>query len=592
MMTDGKIAFDLTTQKNVDLWLNGQYDDETKDKIRKMLLDNPKDVIDAFFANLAFGTGGLRGIMGVGTNRMNFYTVRAATQGLANYIIKQPKEADNSHAVAIGYDSRFQSRQFAEETAKVLAGNGIRVFLFKDIRPTPLVSFACRYKHCLAAVMITASHNPPEYNGYKVYWSDGGQLVPPHDDGVIAEAAKITDPSMVKAVDTVSNPLIEEVETEIDEAYLKAINTLQHYPDVNRQKGNLLKVIYTSLHGTGITLVPRTLKEWGFSNLSFVDAQIIPDGSFPTVHSPNPEERAAMQLGIDALLQSQSDLLIATDPDADRMGVAVLHQGDAVLLNGNQINVILLEHVCEALFKQNRLPEKAAFIKTIGTTELFKAICDNYKRPSFNVLTGFKYIAEKIHEWETLPDGCQFIFGGEESYGYLLGTFSRDKDAVLCSALICEAALQAKLEKKTLIDKLYDLYKKYGIYQEKLLSINFGETKEGKEQMGVEMQKLRSSPLKEIAGIPVAAIEDYEVSTKYELKSGNTEHIPLPVSDVLLYWLEDGSKVMVRPSGTEPKVKIYCGLVQKQFNTIPEGIEVCLQRCNEILLFMKNRLLT
>ncbi|MBA2369217.1 MAG: phospho-sugar mutase [Candidatus Protochlamydia sp.] len=591
MTVDGKIAFDLTTQKNVDLWLNGQYDPETKDTIKKLLRDNPKEVIDAFFSNLTFGTGGLRGMMGVGTNRMNSYTVRAATQGLANYIIKQPQEADKSHAVAIGYDSRFQSRQFAEETAKVLAGNGIRVFLFKDIRPTPLVSYACRYKHCLAAIMITASHNPPEYNGYKVYWSDGGQLVPPHDNGVIAEATKITDPSMVKSVDALSHPLIEEVEAEIDEAYLKDINTLQHYPEINRQKGNLLKIVYTSLHGTGITLVPPALKMWGFTNLSFVENQIIPDGSFPTVHSPNPEERAAMQLGIDAMLQFQSDLLIATDPDADRMGVAVLHQGNAILLNGNQINVILLAHVCEALSNQNKLPEKAAFIKTIGTTELFKAICDSYQRPSFNVLTGFKYIAEKIREWEIQPEGYQFIFGGEESYGYLLGTFSRDKDAVLCSALICEAALQAKLQNKSLIDKLYDLYQKYGIYQEKLLSLNFGETKEGKEQMALEMQKLRSSHLKEIAGIPVAAIEDYEVSTKYELKSGKTEPIHLPFSDVLLYWLEDGSKVMVRPSGTEPKVKIYCGLVQKQFNTIPEGIDICQKRCEDILLFMKNHLL-
>ncbi len=587
-----KIVFDLVTQKNVDLWLEGQYDEETKATIRQLLLEDPKQIIDAFFTNLTFGTGGLRGIMGVGTNRMNFYTVRAATQGLANYILKQPKEAGKEYAVFIGYDSRHHSREFAEETAKVLAGNGIRVYLFKDIRPTPLVSFACRYKKCVAAVMITASHNPPEYNGYKVYWSDGAQLVPPHDLGVIAEAAKITDPAQVKAVDSVSNPLIEEIAGEIDEAYLKDINTLQNYPQINQKEGHRLKVVYTSLHGTGITVVPKALKEWGFTQLAFVEPQIIPDGSFPTIRVPNPEEHAALKLGIDVMQKTHSDLLIANDPDADRMGVAVAYNGEAVLLNGNQICALLLEHVLEALTKHNRLPSKAAFIKTIGTTELFQAICDTYQRPCFNVLTGFKYIAEKIREWETLPNGYQFIFGGEESYGYLLGTYSRDKDAVVCSALICELALQAKIEGKTLVDKLYDLYHKYGIYQEKLLSINFGETKEGKEQMTLGMQKLRASHLADIVGIPVVAIEDYEASAKFHLKTGQTEPINLPVSDVLLYWLEDGTKVMVRPSGTEPKVKIYCGLVEKSFNSISEGIEAAQKRCDVILLFMKNHLMS
>lgn len=592
MNVNEKIVFDPVTQKNVDLWLEGQYDEETKATIKQLLLEDPKQIIDAFFTNLTFGTGGLRGIMGVGTNRMNFYTVRAATQGLANYILKHPQKTDKEDAVFIGYDSRHHSREFAEETAKVLAGNGIKVYLFKDIRPTPLVSFACRYKKCTAAVMITASHNPPEYNGYKVYWSDGAQLVPPHDLGVIAEAARIVDPTQVKTVGSISHFLIEEVGTEIDEAYLEAIRTLQNYPQINQKEGHQLKIVYTSLHGTGITIVPNALKEWGFTQLAFVEPQIIADGSFPTVRVPNPEEHAALKLGIDVMQKTQSDLLIANDPDADRMGIAVAYKEEAVLLNGNQICALLLEHILEALTKQNRLPAKAAFIKTIGTTELFQAICNAYQRPCFNVLTGFKYIAEKIHEWEVLSDGYQFIFGGEESYGYLIGTYARDKDAVVCSALICELALQAKLDGKTLVDKLYDLYRKYGIYQEKLLSINFGETKEGKEQMTLGMQKLRASHLATIVDSPVIAIEDYETSVKFYLKTGQTEPITLPKSDVLLYWLEDGTKVMVRPSGTEPKVKIYCGLVEKSFNGISEGIETAKKRCDEVLLFMKKLLMS
>lgn len=590
MNTQTNVNFDPTTQKNIERWLNGNYDENTKTEIRNLLANDPKQAVDAFYTDLTFGTAGLRGIMGVGTNRMNLYTVRAATQGLANYLNKQPRTLSQRHSVFIGYDSRHNSREFTEETAKVLASNGIQVYVFKDIRPTPLVSFACRYKKCTSAIMITASHNPPAYNGYKVYWSDGGQLVPPHDTGVIAEVNKITDPSMVKIADSFIHPLIQEVDHEIDDAYIKAIIPLQNTPKDNQSIGKNLKVVYTSLHGTGIKVIPKALATWGFTNVSYVEKQIIPDGDFPTVKSPNPEEHAALKLGIEMLIQTQSDILIATDPDADRMAAVCRHHGIPILLTGNQIAAICLEHVCYFLSQQKRLPEKAGFIKTIGTTELFQSICDHYQKHCCNVLTGFKYIAEKILEWESQPNGYQYVFGGEESYGYLLGTQCRDKDAVVSSALICEAALQAQKEGKTLIDKLHDLYKKYGIFQESLLSINFGETKEGKEQMIISMERLRKSIPEKINNIVVVSLEDYLFSKKLDMKSGKTEHLTLPVSDVLLYWLEDGTKVMIRPSGTEPKVKLYCGVVEKNFTSIEEGVQSCLKRCDEILEYLKRQL--
>jgi phosphoglucomutase/phosphomannomutase len=564
------VEIDPATKENVERWLQGPYDGQTKDEIKKMQWDNPKELLDSFYTHLSFGTGGLRGIMGVGCNRMNVYTVRAATQGLANYLNQQPTPSVG-HSVFIGYDSRHHSAEFAMEAAKVLAGNNIQVYLCDELRPTPLISFGCRLKKCSAAIMITASHNPPNYNGYKVYWNDGAQILPPHDANIIAEVNKITSPDQVKSVQDEQTPLIEKVGEEVDQAYLRTILALQNYPKDNLAHGDQLRIVYTSLHGTGITLIPKALNSWGFNNISLVASQVVPNGDFPTVHLPNPEEQEALKMGIEQLKDIHGDILIATDPDADRMGVVVMHKGAPHILNGNQIASICLEHICNALTTQGKMDPKAAFIKTIGTTELFKAICDAYGKPCFNVLTGFKYIAEKIREWEEDPNGYHFIFGGEESFGYLLGTQSRDKDAVCSACLIAEVALQAKLQKKTLVDFLNDLYQKYGYFYEKLHVISFDESKAGKEQIAKGMEKLQSNPPTSIAGMDVEILEDYRRSIKTFIRTKETEFISLPKSDVLLFWLKDGSKIMIRPSGTEPKIKIYCGLTLPRFSSLEEA---------------------
>ncbi len=557
---------DPATQRNLDIWINGNIDDKSRTLLNKLIDDDQQALEDAFYKKLSFGTGGLRGIVGIGTNRMNAYTVQMATQGLANYLLKQNKK----NGVFIGYDCRHNSRYFAEESAKVLAGNGIKVYLTKELRPTPYVSFACRYLECAAAIMITASHNPPEYNGYKVYWSDGAQVVPPHDTGIINEVNAISSLNSVKTVKSLSNPLIEEVLEDIDTAYLETINKKQFYSQDNQSHGKELKVIFSNLHGTGATLIPKAMKRWGFTNFLSVKEQNSPDGDFPTVKSPNPEEKEALTLGIKLLEKENGDLLVATDPDADRVGIAVHHQGKTHLLNGNQISCLLLYHICQALPK---MPSNAAFVKTIGTTELFKEIAESYGGHCFNVLTGFKYIAELIHRWEQNNNEYRYIFGGEESYGYLLGTHARDKDAIISSTLIAEAALQAKLQGKTLIDQLHEIWNKFGVFVERLQSISFPDTKAGKEQMKKGLEKLQHSPPETIHSIPVQSVENYFTSTKTNLESGKTEPLSLPQSNVLLFWLNDGSKLMIRPSGTEPKMKIYCGVNQKAFNSIDETVK-------------------
>lgn len=533
----------MDIEKRIQAWLDGPFPEEVKAEIRKMQKENPQALSDAFFKDLSFGTGGMRGLMGVGTNRMNRYTIGVATQGLANYLKRKGR-------VFIGYDVRHHSREFAIEAAAVLAGNGIEVLLSKDICPTPLVSFACRHFHCNAAIMITASHNPPQYNGYKVYWSDGCQVVAPHDEGIVKEASLIKSPN-----DILRTNASRSVGFELDAAYLKKLKELQLIPAAP------IKLVYTNLHGTGIRIMQKALACWGYTDLHFVEKQKSLDGDFPFAPSPNPEEEKALALGTEQLLAEDRDLLIATDPDADRMGVVVNHHGKAVRLSGNQIACLCLAHICQ----HKKLPSNGACIKTIVTTELFKAIAESAHLTCIDVLTGFKYIGEQIGQWE--KGKHTYIFGAEESYGYLFGTFVRDKDAISAACLIAEAAANAKSQGKTLVDQLHELYRLHGLHRESLTNLNFPDTQAGMQQMQDLMHRLRKNPPIHIGDEEVVTVEDY------------LEHTTLPKSDVLRFWLSKGSKLVVRPSGTEPKVKIYAEVVEKK----SLDIEACDERLRRLV---------
>ncbi len=572
----------MISNPKIQAWLEGPYDEKTKEEIRSLLKNNPKKLDDAFFADLEFGTGGLRGLMGVGTNRFNVYTVRQTTQGLANYLLKQKAP----HRVVIGYDSRHNSRLFAEETARVLAGNGISVLLLKELRPTPYVSFAVRAKKCLCGIMITASHNPAEYNGYKVFWSDGAQVVPPHDTGIMNEVKSVKDIRQVK-LSELNSKLIETVDEGLDQDYLDAIRPLEFFPEQNRTHGKKLKICYTPLHGTGQTIVPKALIDWGFSSIAYVEEQIKPDGSFPTVKFPNPEFKETLTLGIALLKKSGGDILIANDPDADRTGLVVTHKGEPVILNGNEIGALCTHFICETLKKQHKLPKNGAFVTTIVSTELIKAIASTYGSLCIEVLTGFKYIGEKIHEWEQSPNSPQFLFGAEESYGYLLGTVSRDKDAMISSCLISEMALDAKLQNLTLVDRLHALYKQYGLFRERQYSADFASGKEEMKQVETIMGNLRKNPPEQIAGQNVILVEDYLTRTRKDLITQKEDSLTLPKSNVLLFRLADESKLILRPSGTEPKIKLYCSVRLKKFSSIEEGITTCEKQLDTLIASFK-----
>lgn len=578
------MELEASTQTRIDTWLRGNFDKETKEEIVKLQETDPKGLRDAFYTDLAFGTGGLRGLMGVGANRMNTYTVRRATLGLARYLKRTTQKQPMK--VVIGYDSRHHSEVFAEETARVFAAQGIEAFLLSELRPTPFVSFACRHLQCNAAVMITASHNPAVYNGYKVYWSDGAQVVSPHDKGIMNEVLAIQSYDAIP-VSPLDSPLIHRVDEKLDDEYIKAIRPLQQRPQQNKICGQNLRIVYSSLHGTGITLAPKALKDWGFSTILFVEEQIKPDGDFPTVSFPNPEYPETLALGIKYLQNSVSDLLLVTDPDADRLGVVVLHKGKPIILNGNETASICSNYLSSALKENSNLSKNLAIVTTIVSTELLPAICKNYDIHCVEVLTGFKYIGEKIHEWETQKTGLQFLFGAEESYGYLVGTHSRDKDAIVSCCLIAEIALHAKKQGKTLIDLLHDMYKEYGVFREAQYSIEFPPGKDGMDAMQQMMKKLRSTPPEKLLNAKTTLREDY-LSSQRTFANGAIEKITLPISDVLLFRFDDGSKLVIRPSGTEPKLKIYAGVRVGEFSSVEEGILLADKKVQELIAAARN----
>ncbi len=540
---------DAKVKERIDNWLNGSFDEDTKAGVKKLLSDNADEAVDAFYRNLEFGTGGLRGIMGIGTNRINKYTIGMATQGYANYLNRV--YAGREVKVAIAHDSRNNSRQFAEITANVMAANGIKVFLFEALRPTPELSFSIRHLGCQGGVVCTASHNPREYNGYKAYWEDGGQLVPPHDKNVIAEVDKIASVDEVKWSGGEAN--IQMIGKEVDDAYLTMAKSLSVYPDVIARQHDL-KIVYTPIHGTGITLVPELLKAYGFTNATVVEEQATPDGNFPTVVYPNPEESEAMSIGLKKARELDADILLGTDPDADRVGIAIKdNRGEWMLVNGNQTAVLAFSYLIEARKSKGLAKPNDMVVKTIVTTDMIDRFAEKNGIACYNVLTGFKWIAELIREKEGKEN---YIIGGEESYGLLVGPELRDKDAVSAVAILCEMAAYEKDKGRSLFDKLVDLYVQYGFYKEHLISIT-KKGMRGQEEIAEMMQSYRDKTPTAINGSPVVQLLDYQTGKGKNPATGEEWNIPLPKSNVLQFVLEDGTKISARPSGTEPKIKFY-----------------------------------
>jgi phosphoglucomutase len=548
-------GLDAILRQKVNRWMDGNYDATTKATIRQLLdADNEIELTDAFYKDLEFGTGGLRGLIGVGSNRMNQYTVGAATQGLANYLKKS--FPDGTISVAIAHDSRNKSSEFARITADVFSANGIRVYLFKELRPTPELSFAIRALGCQSGVVITASHNPKEYNGYKAYWNDGAQVVAPHDKAIITEVNQI---QTVEDIQFQGNAdLVTLIGEEIDEQYLNEVigrNVVNHEV-IHRQHD--LSIVYTPIHGTGITLVPKALAKIGFTNVHVVEAQATPDGNFPTVVYPNPEETEAMTLAMNLAKELDADLVMATDPDADRVGSAVKNQhGEWQLLNGNQMASLIIFYLLRAWKEAGKLTGKEFVAKTIVTTELINTMCQRYGVRCYDTLTGFKYIAGVIRELEGKE---QFIGGGEESYGYLIGDAVRDKDAVASCAMIAELTAYAKDQGLSLFNLLTEMYMENGFYYEGLISLT-KKGKEGAEEIQRMMADLRSNPPATVAGSKPVQVLDYQNLTVMDLATGQTSEIPVGMgiekSNVIQLVLADGTKVSARPSGTEPKIKFY-----------------------------------
>ena len=535
------------TENKINEWLSGNFDEATKKEILRLKKEDETQLEDAFYKDLEFGTGGLRGIMGVGTNRMNRYTVGMATQGYANYL----KKCFDTVKVAIAHDSRNNSREFAEIAANIFAANGIEVFLFESLRPTPELSFAIRKLGCQGGVVCTASHNPKEYNGYKAYWDDGAQMVPPHDKNVITEVKKIKSLDDIKWKGNEKNITI--LGKDMDDAYIEMVKGLSVNPAICKKQHDL-KIVYTPIHGSGIMLVPQALKAFGFDNVHIVAEQEKPDGNFPTVSYPNPEEKETMSIGLKKAHELNADILLGTDPDADRVGAGVKNQnGEWVLLNGNQTALLVFNYIIEARKNEGVSAPNDMVIKTIVTTDLIDVIAKEKNISCYNVLTGFKWIAEMIKEKEGKEN---YVVGGEESFGLMIGDKVRDKDAVSAVAIICEMAAVEKDKGQTLYNKLIDLYVQYGFYKEDLISIT-KKGMNGSKEIAEMMQGFRDNPPTEIASSKVIEVYDYQQQEMKNLSTGKKKKIDLPKSNVLQFITEDGSKISARPSGTEPKIKFY-----------------------------------
>ncbi|MGG9964599.1 phospho-sugar mutase [Ferruginibacter sp. SUN106] len=539
---------EATTLKRINDWLSGNYEQSVKDEITKLQQDNPAELEDSFYRNLEFGTGGLRGIMGIGTNRMNKYTVGMATQGFANYL---KKSFTGEVSVAIAHDCRNNGRFFAETTANIFAANGIKVYLFEALRPTPELSFAIRKLGCQAGVVLTASHNPKEYNGYKAYWDDGAQLVPPHDKNVIVEVEKIASVDEVKWTGGEAN--IVALGKDLDNAYLDMVKTLSVYPDVCAAQHDL-KIVYTPIHGTGITLVPAVLERFGFTNVTIVTEQATPDGNFPTVVYPNPEEKETMGIGLQKAKELDADILLGTDPDSDRVAIGVKNsKGEWILMNGNQTAVLAFNYMIEARKVKGIAQANDMVVKTIVTTDMIDTIAKANNISCYNVLTGFKWIAAMIKDKE---DKENYVIGGEESFGLMIGDKVRDKDAISAVALLCEMAAYEKNKGRSLYDKMIDMYLQYGLYKEDLVSIT-KKGMNGAAEIADMMKGYRDNPPAMLDGVAVNELLDYEMQTGKNLTTGKSWTIDLPKSNVLQFVLADGSKISARPSGTEPKIKFY-----------------------------------
>ncbi len=527
-------------------WLTETFDNETKEEVKALLTEDPKDLEDRFYKDLEFGTGGMRGTMGAGTNRINKYTLGKATQGLANYLLQT--KGDTNLKVAIAFDCRHNSKKFAKVVADVLSANHIRVFLFEDLRPTPELSFAVRHLNCDAGIVLTASHNPPEYNGYKVYWTDGGQIVPPQDSGIISEVNALEYSEI--NFDANEN-LITVVGKEVDEVFTDAsVANGTLYSDIDRDN---LKIVFTSLHGTSIMSIPETLRKAGYTDVHIIEEQREPNGDFPTVKSPNPEEPEALQMATDLASQIDADIVVGTDPDCDRLGVAVKDQdGNIKLLNGNQTMVVMTKFLLDKWKESGKINGKQFVGSTIVSTELVNALADSYDVETKVGLTGFKWIAKMIKDYPEL----ELIGGGEESFGYMVGDFVRDKDAVTATLLACEIAAYAKQNGSSFYEELLKIYTTYGFYKEHLISIT-KKGKEGAEEIRKMLSDMRSNPLTTIDGEKVVTLSDYQESTQKNIITGEVTTIDLPKSNVLIYHTENGSRIAARPSGTEPKIKFY-----------------------------------